>query len=370
MASPNTAGVAALVLSAGPGRQRARRQERDHGARPTPSPTSAGKSVTGGRVNAERAVAGAVGGAPANVTPPAITGTPRQGIALSASTGTWSPAGASYGYVWQRSFDGGATWTAIAGATALDLHPGRVGHRRASCASRSPPPTRTAWRARPRRRSARSRRAPRSPPAAPVINGTLRRGQVLTISGAWNPAGTSYAYQWQRSTDGGITWTTIGSDASSYTLTTAEREARVRVTVTATNAFGQTSVTSDPVGPVALRLRPSTPTPPVVSGTTQRSFTLTAAPGTWGGTGNTYTLPAGSATTAAAGRRSAGATDLDLQARQGGRGRARPRARDGHQRGRQRRAGQRRRAPRRSPRSRRPTPSRRSSPARRSAAGR
>ena len=62
----------------------------------------------------------------------------------------------------------------------------------------------------------------------PVISGTPRRGQVLTVSAAWNPAGTSYAYQWQRSTDG-VTWTTIGANASSYTLTTRRaRGARAR----------------------------------------------------------------------------------------------------------------------------------------------
>ena len=83
----------------------------------------------------------------------------------------------------------------------------------------------------------------------PVISGTPRRGQVLTVTSVWSPTGTSYAYQWQRSTDG-VTWTNIGTNAASYTLTTAERGARVRVTVTATNAFGQASATSDPVGPV------------------------------------------------------------------------------------------------------------------------
>ena len=58
--------------------------------------------------------------------------------------------------------------------------------------------------------------------ARPVISGTPRRGQVLTVSSVWSPTGTSYTYQWQRSTDG-VTWTTIGTNATSYTLTTAER---------------------------------------------------------------------------------------------------------------------------------------------------
>ena len=42
--------------------------------------------------------------------------------------------------------------------------------------------------------------------ARPVISGTPRRGQVLTVTSVWSPTGTSYTYQWQRSTDG-VTWT-------------------------------------------------------------------------------------------------------------------------------------------------------------------
>ena len=286
MASPNTAGVAALVLSAGPAAS-ALDVKSTIMASVDAKVAFSGMSVTGGRVNAERAVAGVVGGAPENVTPPAITGTPRRGTALSASTGTWSPAGASYAYAWERSLDNGATWTAIAGATASTYTPGAsdVGTRlRVTVTATNPYGVASASSA------AVGPVASGAPVATspPVINGVLRRGQVLTIGGAWNPAGTSYAYQWERSTDG-VTWTTIGGNTSSYTLTSAEREARIRVTVTATNAYGQTTVTSDPVGPVVWA-PPVNTTPPVLSGTTQRSFILNATPGAWSGIGNDYTF--------------------------------------------------------------------------------
>ena len=55
-------------------------------------PDLAGKSVTGGRVNADRAVTGALGGAPVNVTPPAITGTPRAGHRAGRVVGHLEPA--------------------------------------------------------------------------------------------------------------------------------------------------------------------------------------------------------------------------------------------------------------------------------------
>ena len=233
MASPNAAGVAALVLSARPGAS-ALDVKSAIMASTEAKPDLAGKSVTGGRVNADRAVNGALGGAPVNATPPVITGTPRQGVALSASTGTWNPPGTSYGYVWQRSSDGGSTWTAIVGATGSMYTPGAsdIGAQlRVTVTATNPYGVASATSAAvgPVASGAPVNTSP------PVINGTPRRGQVLTVSAAWNPAGTSYTYQWQRSTDG-VTWTTIGANASSYTLTTAERDARVRVTVTATNA--------------------------------------------------------------------------------------------------------------------------------------
>ncbi len=43
--------------------------------------------------------------------------------------------------------------------------------------------------------------APRNT-VAPRISGTPEQGQVLNVNSTWNPAGTSYTYQWQRSPDG------------------------------------------------------------------------------------------------------------------------------------------------------------------------
>ena len=40
----------------------------------------------------------------------------------------------------------------------------------------------------------------------------------------------SFSYQWQRSSDGGTSWSNVGSDAASYTLGDADGQ-RIRVTV-------------------------------------------------------------------------------------------------------------------------------------------
>ena len=214
-------------------------------------PELSGKAVTGGRVNADRAVTGTLGGAPVNVVAARHHGHAAPGRRARRVDGLLEPdrdlvrLRLAAVVRRRRDLDGDRRRDRARSTPRAPRTSAR------SCASRSPPPTRTASRARPRRRSAPSPRAPRSTPAAPVISGTPRRGQILSVSATWNPAGTSYTYQWQRSTDG-ITWTAIGTNASTYTLTTAEREARVRVIVTATNAYGQATVTSDPVGPVAL----------------------------------------------------------------------------------------------------------------------
>ena len=327
MASPNAAGVAALVLSAKPGAS-ALDVKSAIMASTEAKPDLAGKAVTGGRINADRAVWGTLAGAPVNVSAPVITGTPRQGVVLSVSSGAWNPVGSSYAYVWQRSFDGGASWTAIAGATGSTYTAGAsdLGSRlRVTVTATNPYGVASAT-------SADVGTVASGAPVntnPPVINGTPRRGQVLTVNSAWSPGGTTYAYQWQRSADG-TTWTTIGS-ASSYTLSTAERETRVRVTVTATNAYGQASATSAPIGRSSWD-PPVNTAPPSIAGTTQRTFTLTAS-GRLGRPREHDLLPV-------AARRGdhPGRDRLDLQAHQGRRGRTRPRGRDRLERGRHGRA--------------------------------
>ena len=285
MASPNAAGVAALVVSARPGGS-ALDVKSAIMASTEAKPDLAGKSVTGGRVNADRAVAGVLAGAPANVMPPVITGTPRQGVALGASSGIWNPPGTSYGYVWQRSFDGGSTWTAIVGATGSMYTPGAsdIGASlRVTVTATNPYGVASATSAAvgPVASGAPVNTGP------PVINGTraprpdpLRqrvvepgRHVLPRTSGSARPTAS--------------TWTAIGANASTYTLTTADRETRVRVIVTATNAYGQASATSDAdrAGRVGSARQHQ---PPTVTGTTQRTLHAAAGAGAWDGMGNTY----------------------------------------------------------------------------------
>ena len=121
--------------------------------------------------------------------------------------------------------------------------------------------------------------APPADTAPPTIAGTTQQGQQLTAtSGTWTPAGVSYAYQWQRSTDGGNTWSAIsGATATTYTLASADVGASVRVQVAA-QGFGQsTTASSTFVGPIASAA-PSTTVAPIVTGTARQAQALTARP--------------------------------------------------------------------------------------------
>ena len=224
--------------------------------------------------------------APVNGVAPSISGIADQGQTLSASTGAWSPTPTSYAYQWQQSTDGGSTWFSIAGATASSytVQSGELGDE-----------LRVVVTATDAYGSAAQASAAVGPIAsgapadtqAPTISGNPDEGQVLSAISTWNPAGTSYSYQWQRSTDGGSTWSSIaGANAPTYTPVAGDLGDDVRVVVDAANAYGSASATSAPVGPVADNA-PLSSAPPTVSGSDQRSATLTATGGSWSGAGVT-----------------------------------------------------------------------------------
>jgi hypothetical protein len=73
-------------------------------------------AVGGSLLGAGRAHA--AGQVPAMLTPPSISGTPRPGAVLKASSGTWSGNPTSYVYRWQRCNAAGRACRSIAGAKA------------------------------------------------------------------------------------------------------------------------------------------------------------------------------------------------------------------------------------------------------------
>jgi hypothetical protein len=136
---------------------------------------------------------------------------------------------------------------------------------------------------------------PQAPPRAtgePTISGRPVVGNVLTSSnGAFSGTGPfNYTYRWLRcpasgSGGGGQGCTAIsGATFRRYTVRQADVGHRLRVQVTAANAEGRSTATSDPTAIVqAAPARPRNTAPPTISGTPQVGQTLTANNGTWTG---------------------------------------------------------------------------------------
>jgi hypothetical protein len=119
--------------------------------------------------------------------------------------------------------------------------------------------------------------------APPTISGTAKEGATLTASnGTWTNSPTSYAYQWQRcGSDGTDCGDLTGATKNAYTLTSDDVLHTVRVVVTATNADGNASASSDASDVAASKNGPANTVKPTISGTPTVGEQLTASTGSW-----------------------------------------------------------------------------------------
>jgi hypothetical protein len=181
-------------------------------------------------------------GAPFNTALPAITGTLKIGSTQTVSTGTWSNTPTSYGYQWQKSSDG-ISWINLSGETAntyvptFDVANLQV---RVNVSGVNAVDTATVSSA------VISGFVPPQASAVPAITGTGTVGQTLTSSsGTWPNTSSGYLYQWQRSSDGGVTWTSIsGATSSTYVLVAADAGYVIRSQVSLTANAGSSSAYS------------------------------------------------------------------------------------------------------------------------------
>src|SRR5262249_37086106 len=133
-----------------------------------------------------------------------------------------------------------------------------------------------------------------APPVAinsPTITGAPLRGDTLnSTQGTWSGIGNAYSDQWQRSADGGTTWTNItGATTASYTLTTSDVGDVVRLLITPVNPDATVSAPSNVTATVAATAPVNTAVPGI-SGAAQRGLTLNSAVGTWNGIGDVFTF--------------------------------------------------------------------------------
>lgn len=159
---------------------------------------------------------------PVNTVAPAISGTPTYAVTLTASTGTWEPADATYSFQWLRN------GSEVAGATAATytLQLGDLGTRfsvRVTATRDGLSHAATSAETTPvdRARFALVTR--------PAITGTQRYLQTLTATaGTWSPAPAKVALQWFR--DGVAI---RGATARTYKLTHLDVGRRIDVKVLA-----------------------------------------------------------------------------------------------------------------------------------------
>jgi uncharacterized protein YukE len=226
-------------------------------------------------------------GPPINEAGPSVGGTARDGLRLKALKGSWSGlTPIVYSYAWRRCDAAGESCAAIAGAVNASYKATHqdVGHRfrvlvTATNAEGAASATSSA--------SAIVAAAPPAKKAAPKASGSAQDGQLMSTSnGVWK--GTppfTYSYRWEACNALGEACTVIpGATAATYRAASPEIGGRLRAIVTATNAVGSASATS----PATKRIVPGPPvsiSAPAILGSLQDGQTLTAATGSWGGTG-------------------------------------------------------------------------------------
>ena len=218
---------------------------------------------------------------------PVVSGTLAASSTVSATTGTWSTSG-TFTYQWQSSTDGSA-WTNISSATSstyalTGTETGKYIRVQVTNSISSGTISGTAYSV------ATVKIGAPSNTALPVISGTLRIGSAQSVTtGTWTNSPTSYAYQWQSSTNG-ISWINIGGWATSTYIPTFDIcNAQIRVIVAAIGGGDTATVTS---AAVSGFLPPSAPTTlPFLNDTSTVGSTFTVDRGVWPSTLNTSPGP-------------------------------------------------------------------------------
>ncbi|HUF02510.1 MAG TPA: hypothetical protein VMN35_08815 [Gaiellaceae bacterium] len=219
---------------------------------------------------------------PVSTGAPTISGTAAVGQRLTATTGTWQgTAPITYAYQWVRcGSDGGlpdgSNCTAISGATGNSyvLTQQDVGFRlrvRVTATNASGSNT-----AASNPTSAVQGRAPTNT-RPPSVTGSWIEGQTVTVSpGTWTgSAPITFTYQWLRCNAAGGSCVAIsGARSTQHRLTSRDVGRKLRVDVTARNAFGSRTARSTESATVTA----SGPAGIIVLPSGERSIPVTSVP--------------------------------------------------------------------------------------------
>jgi hypothetical protein len=212
---------------------------------------------------------------PTIITPPSIAGVAQQGVQLTADPGTWSGDPITFTYLWS---DGTTANTDVPSAADVGQDVSVIVTATNDAGTVSQTVT----------------TGPVLPAApvldaagpSPTITGTAEQGDTLSVSdGNWDNDPTGFNYVWEDCNSTGTVCAPISGAASSptYAVQSTDVGSTIEVVVTASNAGGQSSATSNGFGPV-LPAAPVSQTsgPPTISGVAQQGDTLTVTNnGTW-----------------------------------------------------------------------------------------
>jgi hypothetical protein len=229
----------------------------------------------GGSATAVSAATSAVSDIPP--TAPVISGIAQEGQSLTATAATINDSDATgITYQWQKSFNGGTTWSNIGGATSLgyvvqESDEGAILRIVATSVDADGNGASTASAA----TSAVTDIAPTL--TTPVISGTAEEGQTLTATAAVpNEGEATVAYQWRESFNGGTTWSNIaGATSLTYVVQESDEGAILEIVATSSDTDGSGTTATSAVTAGVIDISP-TLTTPTISGTAQEGQTLTA----------------------------------------------------------------------------------------------
>src|SRR5262245_19229177 len=136
---------------------------------------------------------------------------------------------------------------------------------------------------------ARSAAAPENN-AVPQISGSAKEDATLTASnGTWANTPSSFTYQWRRcASDGSACGDITSATKQTYSPASADVGKTLRVAVTAANADGKATATSDATDVVDSKSGPTNSVRPAVSGSAAVGDELRGSHGTWSPTPTSF----------------------------------------------------------------------------------
>ncbi|MGZ4411993.1 MAG: hypothetical protein ACXVY8_07645 [Gaiellaceae bacterium] len=138
--------------------------------------------------------------------------------------------------------------------------------------------------------SAQSQTAPKSTGEPSILGTPVEKNTLTATNGSWSGSPATFVYGWLRcpkdggAPDGSNCGVIPDATKSAYLLHAADVGFRIRIRVTASNADGSASATSNATSIVtAAGNKPASTSPPTISGTPQVGQTLSGDKGSWSG---------------------------------------------------------------------------------------